>query len=784
MNPAKQIFVYALLLLSFMMGGKGIAQLAIGQWRVHLSYQKGISVAQSQDKIFCATESGIFSLGKSDNSIERLSKVTGLSDVQVSTLRFNDYNSTLLIAYKNANIDLIKDNNIYNLPDIKLAIITANKTINNIYFRSELAYLACGFGIVVLDMDRKEIKDTYYIGYNGGYINVCDITSDADYLYAATDSGVYRASWGAPNLADFNSWNKFSSLPQGKYNTIVSFAGRIYVNLAPSTAPWPSDTIFVLNDDGYQWSHFIKPDTAFNPIRKLDTGYDRILLSNVWGTYVYNSTDSFVGPIYVWTTGFNINAYQSIIDNIDPNMYWIADNNNGLIRSYKIGEWANKFAPNGPNTSEAYAMSISDEDLWVARGDRSDLWNNIYKPAEAYRFSNETWSSFTKENIPAFDTILDIVSVAIDPANKEHVYLGSVGAGLIEMNNGSVQLWNETNSFLQSWTGASFHWVGIFGMAYDQSGNLWIANCYVTNPLVVRKADGSWDSFNFSEFVTNPTISQIIVNQYNQKWMILPRENGGILVFNENGTWGTSDDNKKYLTSGEGKGNLPSSKIFCLAEDHDGEIWVGTDKGIAVFYCADQVFSSSGCEAQQIFIEQDGHTQILLETEVVSAIAVDGANRKWIGTQNSGVYLMSADGTTQIQHFTVDNSPLLSNEIRSIVINPKNGEVFFGTAQGIISYRSDAIEGLDDFTDVYVFPNPVHPGYEGPIAISGLVENADIKITDISGSLVYQTKSLGGQAIWYGKNFKGERACSGVYLVFCANEDGSKTYITKILLVN
>jgi hypothetical protein len=311
-----------------------------------------------------------------------------------------------------------------------------------------------------------------------------------------------------------------------------------------------------------------------------------------------------------------------------------------------------------------------------------------------------------------------------------------------------------------------------------------VTNATAPEPLSVRKAsDGTWQSFNFSSLVINPVVGDIIVDQSNRKWMVLPR-GVGILVFDDNGTWAPGDDKMKKLSATVGNGNLPSNEVECIAEDHDGEIWVGTDKGVAVFFCADQIFSSSGCEAQQIYIEQDGHTQLLLATEVVTAIAVDGANRKWIGTQNSGVYLMSADGTTQIQHFTLENSPLLSNEIRTLAINPKTGEVFFGTSDGIISYRNDATEGLEDYTNVYVFPNPVKPGYEGPIAITGLVENANVKITDISGTLVYQTKALGGQAIWYGKNFKGERSKSGVYMVFCSNEDGSKTYITKILLVN
>ena len=764
----------------------GFSQLAIGQWRDHLSYKKGTSITQSPDKVFCATESGIFSLQKNDNVMERLSKISGLSDVGVNTIRYNEYDNTLLIAYKNANIDLVKDKNIYNLSDIKRSIITANKTINNIHFRNELAYLACGFGIVVLDMNKKEIKDTYYVGVNGGYLNIRDITSDANYLYAATDSGVYRASWTSPNLADFNSWNNLSGIPTGIYNAITIFNGKVYTNLAKHLKPpYPPNKDTIYTYDGAQWNNFMKQDTAFPSVYKMEVCNNQLLISFTYSVDFFDANGNWFNRIGSFQAGGHpIEPRQAIIDVGSPQTTWIADYVNGISKNYDTWNF-DYFYPNGPNTSKVYDMKISNDDLWVARGDRSNEWGGLYNEAEAYKFSNETWSSITKNNIPALDSMRDIVSIGIDPANKEHVYLGSLGQGLIELNNGSLtNIWNKTNSSLQStgWS-STFYWLGVFGLAFDLNGNLWVSNSTAPNPLSVRKADGTWQAFNFSKLITTPVTGSILVNKSNQKWILLPR-GVGILVFDENGTWGTGDDKMKKLFSGEGNGNLPSSEVVCIAEDHDGEIWVGTDKGIAVFYCPDQVFSSTGCEAQQIFIEQDGHTQILLETEVVTAITVDGANRKWIGTQNSGVYLMSADGTTQVQHFSVDNSPLLSNEIRSIGINPKTGEVFFGTAEGIISYRNDATEGLVDFTNVYVFPNPVQPGYEGPIAITGLIENADVKITDISGSLVYQTKALGGQAIWYGKNFKGEKAHSGVYMVFCANDDGSKTYIAKILLVN
>lgn len=783
MGHLKQICTFSLVLLYFLIGSDGIAQLAIGQWRDHLSYKKGISVTQGSDVIYCATESGMFSLKPSDNSIERLSKITGLSDVEVNTIRYNDYNNTLLIAYKNANIDLVTGSTILNISDIKRSIITAKKTIHNIHFRNGLAYLACGFGVVVLDMDKKEIKETYYIGINGGYINVHDICSDANYLYAATDSGVYQAALNGPNLADFTSWTKFTSLPSGIYNTIASFSGKIYTNYsAPSTLPWPADTIYEY--DGAQWNHFsLSPDIAFRPVRKIEESQNKLIISLINYLDVYDA-DSLLGSISLFNTGFDIDPFQCIVDLSNPFTYWIADNYNGLTRCYNFNGGSQRYTPNGPNTSDVYALHMENEELWVAPGDRGETWSNVYNRAEANRFQGETWSSITQATIPALDSMYDIVSIAVDPNDKHRVYLGTLGAGVVEIQNGSlINIWNETNSSLQStgWS-TTFHWVGIFGLTFDKDGNLWVSNSNAPEALSVRKTDGTWQSFNSSALVINPTAGNILIDQSNQKWVILPR-NVGVLVFNENGTWATGDDKMKKISSLTGSGSLPSNEVLCLAEDKDGEIWAGTDKGIAVFYCADQILTS-GCEAQQIFIEQDGHTQILLETEVINAIAVDGANRKWIGTQNSGAYLMSADGTTEIQHFTIDNSPLLSNEIRSIAINPKSGEVFFGTGRGIISYRSDATEGLEEYTNVLVFPNPVKPGYEGPIAITGLVENVDVKITDVSGSLVYQTKSLGGQAIWYGKNFKGEKSHSGIYLVFCTNEDGSKTFITKLLLVN
>jgi ligand-binding sensor domain-containing protein len=173
----------------------------------------------------------------------------------------------------------------------------------------------------------------------------------------------------------------------------------------------------------------------------------------------------------------------------------------------------------------------------------------------------------------------------------------------------------------------------------------------------------------------------------------------------------------------------------------------------------------------------------LLGTEEIKAIAVDGANRKWIGTASSGVYLISEDGLETIHHFTAENSPLLSNAIQSIAINEKTGEVFFGTGSGLISYQSDAIEGGNRFENVHAYPNPVRPEYSGVITITGLVADTQVRITDVNGNLVYETISNGGVATWDGCGISGERVTTGVYFAQCVSPNGKYKHITKILVV-
>lgn len=757
-----------------------LSAMPIGSWNVHLPYYECKSVTGNATHVWSATDNSLFRLTKSDYTTERITKIEGLSDLTIGTIAYNEVNAVLLVGYQNGNIDLIKGNRVYNLPDIKRSQIVADKSINEIYFIGTLAYLSTGFGIVVVDTDRNEIKDTYLIGPNGSYLAVYDITSDGTTIFAATASGIYRAQLNNPFLANYASWTQYTGLPTGTYNSVNIFKNKLIVSYSRflMTGAYSTDEVYGFDFTSLVWAQL--PLTGFT-VKKVTTRGNTLWIADAFGLIPLDSTFTFNGSWY--TLGNNVSLFPSDIYPDTDGSVWYSDVFEGLVRMTSSFSGI-AYRPNGPVSTSAALMDFEDGRLCVVPGGKDDAWNNIYNSSGISFYQNSFWDVMKKTTVPAIDTLIDINFCKIDPADNTHVWLGSWGKGLIEVrNNNVVNVFNHYNTILDS--KIEYPWCGIGGIDYDEEGNLWMVNSHTTKCLKVRKADATWAEFDFQGLlVTGTTVGNLMITENGQKWMILPR-NGGMLVFDDNGTIDvTADDKKKKLGFSAGAGAIPGTDVLCMAEDKDNEVWIGTDHGIAVFYCAETIFGTAGCDAQQILIQQGEYTQILMESQVVTALAVDGANRKWIGTESGGVFLMSEDGTEEILHFTAANSPLLNDNVTGITIDPITGEVFFATGKGIVSYKSDAVDGDDNMGDVYAYPNPVRPEYSGPIAIRGLVKDADVKITDISGSVVFQTTSLGGQAIWDGNNFQGERAASGVYLVFITNEDGTEKKVTKILLMN
>jgi hypothetical protein len=739
------------------------AQIGVGEWREHLSFSYIYSITQSPQKIYCSSADAIFWYDKSAHNINKLTKVNGLSDVGVSSILYSIDKEILFIGYSNGNIDIVKDNSITNISDIKRETIIGDKAINNIFFYGDYAYLSCGFGIVVIDINKLEVKETYYIGDNGTQIPVNQLVYFNGYFYASTKNGLYKADSENTNLVDYNNWEKIIEIPNfnTEFGSIAVFNNTLLVNHYSDN----NNTIYKLNNT--EWTEF-RNDSCF--VRNIKSDGENLFIVDENKIEKYNSNFQSVEIIDSYNTA-SANPFDVITFN---NALWIADKGNGMVKYDGDFEF---IRPNGPYTSHSYAVAVSDDITFVTAGSMNSAWSNVWNNGMIFYFVDEQWRSLFNYNVQ------DIVNICVDKSNSSHFYATSWEGGILEYNNFKLEsTFDESNSALQSiFPGESF--VRCKGLVIDDKDNLWITNSGVSKPIVVKKNDNTWKSFAYGGTISNRNLGDIIITQDNNKWLIIPR-GGGLFAFNNYGTIDNEDDDvyKKFDVVDQ-NGKIITNDIYSIAEDLDGDIWLGTDQGVVVYFSPEDIFSEEGTYAQQIILTVGESTNILLHTEIVTSIAIDGANQKWFGTLSSGVFLMSEDGTEEIQHFTEENSPLLSNNISDIGINHASGEVFFSTDKGLISYRASATRGSDDFRDVYVYPNPVRPDFQGDITIRGLVSDVNVKITDISGNLVYETHANGGQAIWNGKNLSGQKVSTGIYLVFCSNEDGSKTFITKLLFV-
>tara|TARA_B100000959_G_scaffold147249_1_gene154624 strand:- start:590 stop:2869 length:2280 start_codon:yes stop_codon:yes gene_type:complete len=747
---------------------------SIGSWRDHLPYHNATFVMEADEKIYCITESGLFYFNKDDNTINRISKITGLSDSEVIKIAYDPQSKTILIAYKNCNIDLIKNNRVINLSDIKQKPILGEKIINAIFFLNSTAYLSCSFGIVVLDVFSEEILDTYKIGEDGVFEGVNDCVFDGDSLFAATSNGIYSASIDNQNLSDFRNWRKQSNFEpplnaSAFFQNVAFFNGNIYASTTDSS----NNNVIIINETG-NWKLFFNPASE---IQSLSVSYNNlfiILEASISIIKTDSSTENITQNIS--------KARDAIYDK--EGAIWVADFDKDLLK-YNNSSFVQQIDPDGPRTMNNFNLIQNNNNLCVAPGGYYASMAPMFNSDGGFFYKNN--ANWTHKSIWDLEGTFDIVTAAFNPLDNTEIFLGSWNGGVIQLNNFLFTKkfnFHNTNEALDTITFSGSSLIRISDLTFDGAGNLWGLNSLVQNSLFVKTYTDDWFSFNIPSLDgANSEFKNLIIDHFDQKWGII--KSNGLFVYNHNGTIeNPNDDEIQLINKNIGGGNLPSLDIYSLAVDQDGEIWVGTDKGITVFSSPELIFSGYNFDAQQILIQQGEYGQYLLDTETINCIEVDGANRKWIGTSSAGAYLVSPDGTEEIHHFTVDNSPIFSNNIIDIAINHLSGDVFFGTEKGIISYRSDATKGGDFHNNVTVFPNPVKEDFNGKIAINGLVKNASVKITDINGNLVFESFANGGEAVWNGKNKNGDRASTGIYLVFSTNSDGKETIVSKILFIH
>lgn len=761
-----------IILLQFVLLFSFLTRASAEDWTLYPSYHNVMHCEVTGDKVYILTSGALFSYNTKDNEIMTYDKLNSLSDIDITHIAYSDYINALVIVYSNANIDILYDDeSVYNITDFKNSNVI-NKNINNISIKERFAYLSTEFGVVVLDLDKLEIKNTYSTGLN----TLCTYPFK-DKLYTGTSEGLFKCDT-VKNMLDKNNWEKINSY---KTDALCEMDGSMYV--------------------------LIK-DLGIYTFNTETNGLNRIIEKKGEKYYtIYNANNEIIAPAKDKVTIIDKNGvttYKTSNSNHiskKGNDFWNCKGYKGFyrcnIKDNNVNDSLKIIIPDSPVRNYCEFMKFTNDDkLLVAGGNLNyfdDQANHHDGTLMEYDMNDEKWFNFPEDTIKNVTKLAyrNICSADEDPTEPGHYFASSFGNGLFEFRNGKfVNHYDFKNSLLESAVPNNQNYVRIPTALFDKDGNLWCTNTNNIKDIVkVLKKSGEWISLNYKEIEEKPVMDKLMFDSRGWLWITSINLGAGIFCADmKNTPFNTSDDRTKAcfdrFTNQDGI-TYDVYQVLSLCEDKKGSMWVGTNTGLFVIDNPEN-FLNEGTFKQIKVPRNDGTglADYLMNSIYIKAMDIDAANRKWIGTLDNGIFLISEDGLKTIHHFTTENSPLPSNCIESIAVNHKTGEVFIGTDKGIASYKSDATraeEKLDRKT-VYAYPNPVKSNYNGNIAITGLTEACNVKIVDGAGYIVNEGTSNGGTYIWNGRNHKGEKVSSGVYHVLLYDTEGKEGEITKILI--
>lgn len=755
-------FLYVLFLVLFQ---SGFAQGQLS-WQGYFSFNEIKDISESSTTVFTASENALFSKNAASNAVKTITTVEGLSGQTISAVYHSESFKKTIVGYENGLMIIINetDGSIIKKVDIINKQLAASiKKINHLMEHNGLLYVSCDFGIVQFNLTTLQFGDTYFIGDNGAEISIKQTAFFNGFIFAATSSGIRRADITNPNLNDYSQWTVVNT---GNWSSITTLdAELIAIN---STG----------NIHRYNSNNFVGFLQLPQPSVDMRAVNHNLFITTSGSVYIYNS-QMILNREIVNTQLPDINLTFSCASAVGDLIY-IGTKEKGVFSSTfsGIGTFENN-TPTGPSRNNIFSLDVTPNVLWAVYGDY-DIYYNPYD-LDSYgisKLNNSKWL-----NIP-YSEVYDaksITRVIVNPSNEKQVYASSFFSGLLRIEDDIPNfLYNEKNSGLETLTyeGPNYIDVRINGTAFDRTGNLWVTNSRIKNGLKVLKTDGQWQSYATSTILSNAentSYANVVIDKNNVKW--ISTNNEGVIAFNE------STNTFKKMTFGTDAGNLPTADVRLVAIDTKNQLWIGTTKGLRVLSNVGNFQTESQLKANPIIIMEDNLAQELMYEQFITSIVVDGANNKWIGTADSGVFMVSPNGQETKYHFTINNSPLPSNTVNDIKINSATGEVFIATNKGMISFKGIATGANEDLNNVYVYPNPVRPTYSGTVKVAGLIDKANIKITDIEGNLVYETTSEGGTIEWDTTAFGKYKVASGVYMIFISAQDGGETKVKKVMII-
>lgn len=741
-------------------------------WEGHFSYLNISSLTQGNNKIVAAAENAYFNYEPALNFTRPFSTIDQLSGRSISAIHYTEAFRYTLIGYENGLIQIVKDqqNQVFNFVDIvnRVTIAPNLKKINHVLEHEGMAYLSTDFGIVSFNLDSREFGDSFFIGEGGSQITVNQTSILDNNIYAATDNGFYVGDLNNPNLIDFNNWIKINNTV---YKTSVNFQNQVYLTDTANNLWVFNETTNALN--------FVNSLNA--TVRDMRVSAEQLLVITRQQVFAYDENLNEDIPVFE-INGLDLDLSTALIYN---GSYYLADRNLGLLEvNEQTGiPTANFLSPNGPLLNRVFGLTAATNQLWVTYGEYDQFFNPFpLNTRGVSRLTGENnWSNILPESL---DNTRVITHTSINPNNPNRAYLSSFFDGLLVLENEEFLIrYDHTNSAVEGVSSnPADNRVG--ASVITPNGDVYFSNALSQNPIKRLTAEGNIEIVDISSAFQEPTSSssnKITADAQGNVYLATYR--AGIMAYQPS-------NNRAGRISSEINGvdfpnvTNPNPIITALAVDNINRLWIGTSDGLRVMFNPSSVFTNSNINVSPIIIvEEDGVAQELLFEQAITEIIVDGANNKWIGTADSGVFQVSPNGQEVLNHFTRDNSPLPNNDITSIAIDGSNGLVYFGTTNGLVSFNSNVTDANDDLSSVRVFPNPVRPKYAGDVTVDGLTEGANVKITDITGNLVYEEFARGGSIRWDTTAFGKHKVASGVYLVLITGSDEIETAVKKIMIV-
>lgn len=728
------------------------AQNMNSRWDDYFSYSNVSRIIEVDGRIFCAAENGIFSYDPNTGELEKNSKVNDLNDVGISSFEYNPDTEQFIIGYLSGEMDILGGEENHNMLEIPLhQSFTGDKRVNHIATNGSVAIISGEFGLVTFSLDHYEFMETCYFIQTGTYFGVKETAVSNGLIYAASDKGIYIHPLDE-FITNFTAWQKPTGLPTSAFQHIVEFNGNVMAASGDS----------VYRFDGDNWLFF----GNFPGLRDLTVHGNVFSITRTNSVSNYDENLSNTG-----TANFSQNLNTGLKTN---NTTYGGSVLSGLVNGNS------EIYPDGPYNNKSWSVTALKNQIWIAPGGMVNFNAPQQNPDGFYHFDGDHWIHHTSEEM---NGAKDIVDIAVNPLDENNYVVSSwfehpswsqenIHIGVFEYDGDNLTAhYNSDNS------GLKFR-ERVGGAVFDETGNLWIGQSHAgpeaRTLMVQRDAAGSWKSIDLNASGAGAGARKpFVYNGYG--FLALPRQDSGLKL---------TDMNKVYTIDGTAnRGNLPSPQVTAAAVDDNGVLWIGTIAGLRVLFGPIEAVQTESFQTQPVVIIQNGIPEAVLTDVQINDIKVDGANQKWVATETAGVYYFSEDGTSTVYHFTSGNSPLPSNKVNIISVDRTTGVVYFATDKGVVSFRSDAVEVGDAFGDVYSYPNPVRPGFKGEVTIKGLPVDADVRIVDINGNLIYKTKAAGGVAKWDTNNMKGKPVASGIYLVLMTNRDFTQSKQTKIAIV-